>query len=99
MATLNIRLDDELDRRLAREAELEEQTRSELARQAIEAYLSQREQQRFESEIARAARVRGTGEAVTLAEEALATGNEALDIAEGTAAQPKARYRLKRKKR
>ena len=99
MATLNMRLDDELDRRLAREAELEDQTRSELARQAITAYLSQRERQRFQSEIARAARGRGEREAVAFAEEALATGNEALDIAEGAVAEPKARYRVRRKKR
>ena len=99
MATLNMRLDDELDRRLAREAELEDQTRSELARQAIAAYLSQRERQRFQFKIARAARDRGDREAVALAEEALATGNEALDIAEGAVAEPKARYRVRRNKR
>lgn len=99
MATLNMRLDDELDRRLAREAELEDQTRSELARQAIEAYLSRRERERFQSEIARAARDRGDGEALALAEEALVTGNESLTIAEGVAAEPKAKYRAKRKKR
>ena len=98
MATLNMRLDAELDRRLAREAELEDQTRSELARQAIAAYLSQREQQRFQAEIARAARDRGDTEALALADEALVTDNEALDIAEGVVAEPKARYRVKRKK-
>ena len=99
MPTLNMRLDDELDRRLAREAELEDQTRSELARQAIAAYLSHRERQRFQSAIARAARDRGDREAVALAEEALATGNEALEIAEGAVAEPKARYRVRRRKR
>ena len=90
MATLNMRLDAELDRRLAREAELEDQTRSELARQAIAAYLSQRERQRFQSEIARAARDRGDLEALALAD-------EALDIAEGVVAEPKAKYSVKRK--
>ena len=99
MATLNLRLDDELDHRLAREAEREDQTRSELARQAIAAYLSQRERQRFQSEIARAARDRGNREAIARAEEALVTGNEALDIAEAAVAEPKARYRVRRKKR
>ena len=102
MATLNLRLDDALDRRLTREAELEDQTRSELARQAITAYLSQCEQQRFQAQIARAARAvrdQGNREAVALAEEALVTGNEALEIAERTAAEPKARYRVKRQKR
>jgi predicted transcriptional regulator len=99
MATLNMRLDDELDRRLAREAQLGDQSRSELARQAIVAYLSERERQRFQSEIARAARDRGSREAITVAEEALASGNEALDIAEGPVTEPKARYRVKRKRR
>ena len=102
MATLNLRIDDALDRRLAREAELEDQTRSELARQAIADYLAQCERQRFQAEIGRAARDRGSREAVALAEEALATGNEALEIAEratSTAAQTRARYRAKRKKR
>ena len=102
MATLNLRLDDALDRRLAREAQLEDQTRSELARQAIAAYLAQCERQRFQAEIARAARDRGDRKAVASAEEALATDNEALDIAEraaSTAAQTKARYRVSRKKR
>ena len=99
MATLNLRLDDALDRRLAREAELEDQTRSELARQAISAYLSACERQRFQAEIARAARDRGSREAIALSEDALFAGNEALEIAERTAAEPKARYRVKRKKR
>ena len=102
MATLNLRIDDALDRRLAREAGLEDQTRSELARQAISAYLSQCERQRFRAEIARAARAGGTRESVTLAEEALATDNEALEITERTdrtAAEPKTRYRVTQKKR
>ena len=99
MATLNMRLDDDLDRRLAREAGLEDRTRSELARQAIAAFLSQRERQRFQAEIARAARERGAREAVAVAEEALATGNEALEIAEGVVAEPKARYQARRRKR
>ena len=99
MATLNMRLDEELDRRLAREAELEDQTRSELARQAIAAYLSQREQQRFQAEIARAARDRGDSEALALADEALVTDNGALGLAEAAVAAPKAGDNGKRKKR
>ena len=99
MATLNMRLDDDLDRRLAREAELADQTRSELARLAITAYLSQRERGRFHAEIARAARDRGEDEARALAEEALTTDNEALALSEGVVAEPKANYRAKRKKR
>lgn len=99
MATLNMRLDDDLDARLSREAQLAEQTRSELARQAIAEFLSQRDRQRFLDEIARAARARGEREALTLAEEALATDNEALDLAERAVAEPKASHRVKRKRR
>jgi len=99
MATLNMRLDDDLDRQLAREAELAEQTRSELARQAIAAFLEQRERQRFLSEIARAALDRAGGEAVAIAEEALPTDNEALRIAERRVAEPKTRYRVRKKGR
>lgn len=99
MATLNMRLDNDLERRLAREAELEDQTRSELARQAIAEFLSRRERQRFLDEIARAARERGKREAVAQVEEALATDNEALDLAERAVAEPRARYQVRRKRR
>jgi predicted transcriptional regulator len=99
MATLNMRLDDELDRRLTQEAELAAETRSELARRAIEAYLSQRQRQRFLDKIARAARVRGGREALAAAEEALATDNEALALGERGAAEPRSRYRARRRKR
>lgn len=99
MATLNMRLDDDLERRLSREAERAEQTRSEMARAAIAAYLEQRERQRFLDEIARAALVRGAGEAAAMADEALATDNEALDIAENAVRSPRAAYRAKRRGR
>jgi predicted transcriptional regulator len=99
MATLNMRLDDDLDRRLAREAEVAAQTRSELARAAIAAFLEQRERQRFLEDIARAARDRGGREALATAQEALATDNEALAIAEKAVRQPKATYRARRKRR
>lgn len=99
MATLNMRLDDELDRRLAREAELAEQTRSEIARRALEEFLARRQRQRFLDEIARAASARGAREAVGAAEETLATDNEALALAEHGVAEPRARYRAKRRKR
>jgi predicted transcriptional regulator len=99
MATLNMRLDDELDRRLSREAELAAETRSELARRAIEEFLSRRQRQRFLDAIARAARARGAAEAVATAEEALHTGNEALALAEPGVAEPRGRYRARRRKR
>jgi hypothetical protein len=99
MGSLNVRLDDELERQLAREAEREERTRSELAREAIEAFLAQRQRQRFLDEIARAARERGASEAVAAAEESLAAENEALALAEKGVAQPRPRYRARRGKR
>jgi predicted transcriptional regulator len=99
MATLNMRLDDELERRLAREAKIAAQTRSQVARAAIAAFLEQRERQRFLEQIAHAARERGGREALAVAEEALATDNEALELAEGVVRQPKATYRVKRKRR
>jgi predicted transcriptional regulator len=99
MPTLNMRLDDELDRRLTLEAELASATRSELVRRAIEAYLSQRQRQRFLEKIARAARARGASEALAMAEEALPTDNEALALGEQGAAEPRARYRARRRKR
>jgi predicted transcriptional regulator len=99
MATLNMRLDDELERRLAREASLENQTRSELARAAIAEYLEQRERRRFQAQILRAARARGDREAIATAEEALYTDNEALDIPEQPAAEPKAAYDARKPRR
>ena len=102
MTTLNMRLDDELDQRLSREARLENQTRSELARAAIADYLAQRERRRFQDELLRAARARGDREALATAAEALDTDNQALDLSENVAAQPRARYgtaKPKRKKR
>lgn len=98
MGTLNVRLNDDLDLRLAREAEIAEQTRSEIARDAIAALLDERERNRFLAEIARAARA-DRSDALAIADEALMTDNEALDRAERTVQQPAARYRAKRKKR
>lgn len=100
MATLNMRLDDDLDRRLSREAELRDQSRSELARQALIAFLAERERQRFQAELVRAARDRGGREAISMAEEALVSDNEALELAEGAVvSEPKAAYGVRRKKR
>ncbi len=99
MATLNMRLDDDLEQRLAREASLENQTRSELARAAIASYLAQRERQRFQAQILRAARARGDREAIAMAEGALYTDNEVLELSENVAAEPKARYSARMSKR
>jgi predicted transcriptional regulator len=94
MAILNMRLDEDTDRRLTREAERARKTRSEVAREALTAYLSERERGRFRNEIARAARDLDPAQARALAEEALPLDNEALG-----AAEPGGRYRLRRKAR
>ena len=102
MATLNMRLDDDLEARLAREASLVDRTRSDLARAALEAYLAHCERQRFQAEILRAARARGDTEAIAAAAEALYTDNESFDLTQVVLQQPKARYAAsatKRKKR
>ena len=95
MATLNMRLDDDLEKRMVREANLERRTRSELARAAIENYLAQCERRRFQDEILRAARARGDSEAIAMATEALYTDNESLALPLTAMAEPKARYRAK----
>ena len=89
MGVLSMRLDDELDRRLSREAERENRTRSELVRDALAVFLSERERQRFLAEIARAARAVEPGDAKAVAAEALPLDNEALGTAE-----PRAAYRV-----
>lgn len=88
MGVLSMRLDDELDQRLSREAERENRTRSELVREALAAFLSERERERFLAEIARAARAIDAGDAKAVAAEALPLDNEALGTAE-----PRAAYR------
>jgi predicted transcriptional regulator len=100
MSIISLRLPDELERLLAREAELEQKGRSEIAREAIADYLARRERERFLGEIARAARARGGEDGRAMADEALPFDNEALDLAEGRkAAEPKARYGAQKKSR
>ena len=100
MSILSLRLPEELERLLAREAELEHKGRSEIARDAIAEYLARRERARFLGEIARAARARDGAEARALAAEALPLDNEALDLVEGTEVrEAKARYRVRTKPR
>ncbi|MBI3374173.1 MAG: ribbon-helix-helix protein, CopG family [Betaproteobacteria bacterium] len=92
MGILSMRLDDEMDGRLAREAERERKSRSEVVREALAAFLDSRERQRFLSDIARAAREVTPAEARAIAEEALPLDNEALH-----AAEPRAAYASVRK--
>ena len=88
MPALSLRLPEELDHRLAEEAEREGLPRSEVARQAIVDYLARRERERFMAELVAEARAGYASEAIRcealdLAEDGVATGNEALDRAEG----------------
>jgi predicted transcriptional regulator len=100
MSVISLRLPDDLEEKLAQEAERANKARSEIAREAIADYLARQERDRFLAEIARAARARGTDEARKMAEEALPLDNEALDLAEGhEAREPKTRYRARRAKR
>jgi len=98
MSLVSIRLPDDIEARLAREAERTQRPKSEIARDAIVDYLQRAERNRFLADIARAARSRGDAEAQSAAEEALPLDNEALSIAEGLGVQePKAKYRIRKK--
>jgi predicted transcriptional regulator len=93
-------LPDDVEARLAAEAERSQRSKSELAREAIVDYLARTERDRFLTEIARAARSRGEGEALAAAEEALPLDNEALAIAEEPGVRERrAVYRARKKKR
>ena len=90
MGAMSLRLTEELEDRLAKEAELEGKPRSELVREALREFLQRRERDRFMAEIIAAARTltehpQARQEAVDLCEEFIPLDNEALDIAEGRA--------------
>jgi predicted transcriptional regulator len=74
MSLVSIRLPDDLEARLAREAERAQRPKSEIARDAIADYLERLDRERFLSETARAARSRGDGEALEAANEAWPPG-------------------------
>ena len=82
MSLVSIRLPDDLERKLAREAERSHRAKSEVARDAIMDYLSRQEKERFLADIARAAHARGHQEALVVASEALALDNESMGIVE-----------------
>ena len=94
MSLVSIRLPDDVEARLAHEAERAQRPKSEIARDAIVDYLQRVERERFLAEIARAARARGDDEALDAAYEALATDNEALQIVEGVR-EPRVKYRAR----
>lgn len=100
MSLVSIRLPQDVESRLTREAERVRRPKSEVARKAIVDYLERMERERFLAEIARAARSRGDEEALAAAEESLSLDNEALSIAEGSAVrEPSATYRKRNKKK
>jgi predicted transcriptional regulator len=92
MSNVSIRLPDDVERRLAEEAQRTRRGKSEIARVAIIHYLERQERERFLADIARAARVRRPEETLELAEEALPLDNEALQVSEGSSPvhEPKA---------
>ena len=85
MAAISLRLPEDLERKLATEADLAGRPRSEVIRDALAQFIAQRERARFLAELVAEARV-GYGdpelrcEALDMAEEALVLGNEALDL-------------------
>jgi len=98
MPLVSIRLPDDVEAQLSREAARLERPKSELARDAIIDYLARLERERFLGEIARAARARGDDEALATANEALLTDNEALAMSEGVQ-ERKSSYRVARKRK
>lgn len=102
MSLISIRLPEDLDAQLSREAAASQRPKSDVARQAIAEYLARRERERFLGEIARAARAARAGgdDPLVIAEEALPLDNEALALAEPPRVQDKpVRYRTQRSKR
>lgn len=88
MATLTLRLSDNLDKQLTALAVQTHQNRSELARTALEKYVQEQERERLMAEMVAAARFLATNpearaESLAIAEEFLPLDNEALDLAEG----------------
>ena len=88
MGTLTLRLPENLDARLSEFAKLEDTSRSELARTALEKFLREMEREKLLAGMVEAARFLATNpearaESIAIAEEFLPLDNEALDIAEG----------------
>ena len=84
MAAISIRLPDDLDQKLAEEVTRTGQPRSQLIREALEALLAKRRQERLDAQLRDAARAlvsdpEARQEALELAEDFLAAENEALE--------------------
>lgn len=83
MAALSIRLSDDLDQKLSREASLSGQPRSQLIREALETLLATRQRERTEAALADAARAlaqdpAASQEVLAIAADFLPAENEAL---------------------
>jgi predicted transcriptional regulator len=90
MAALSLRLPDDLEARLNREAKAEGRPRSEVAREAIAEYLARREKERFMGELATELRQAYADteirrEALAIAEAAVDDGLDAVVDAEQSA--------------
>lgn len=101
MSIVSIRLPDDIDLSLNREAERTRRPKSEVVRDAIAEYLQKQERERFLAEIARAARARGHADSLELAAEALPIDNEALESidAHGGVREARTKYKSRRKRR
>ena len=91
MSAISLRITDELESRLERESRQAGVPRSEIARTAIETYLDKVERERYLAGFVAEARATygdstSRNEALELANEALATDNEALDLTDDRAA-------------
>ena len=82
MSLISLRLPDELDELLNREARASKRAKSEIARTAIADYLRRQERERFMADYVRSAMRRDPAEALAMAEEFLPLENEALALAE-----------------
>jgi predicted transcriptional regulator len=96
MSIISLRLPDELEDKLTREAELANRPRSELARDAIAYYLDRLERERFLARMESAARALAAdpdsrNEALQTAKDFLPLDNEALALGER-----QAEYKLSR---
>ena len=88
MTTLNIRLTEQIEQRLSEEAERENKTRSEIARDALNWYLLEIEKKRFMDQLLEEARTAYSNESIrqeaqAIAEEFLPIENEMLENVEG----------------
>lgn len=84
MSAISVRLPEELEAQLTREAEIEGKPRSEVAREAITEYLARRERERFMKEMVAEARAAYSSEAIRqevrdITEDFRPLDNEALD--------------------